>query len=86
MSQDNSNRDAVASLLTDAEQVLALTQFEDVRGNREMAQQTIGRARSAYDDLVRRGRLLTMTPEERTALQHTLDRLRAVLRFFGEAV
>jgi hypothetical protein len=83
---EDRNRNAVINLLADAEHALALTHFEDVRGNREIVQQTIAQARRSYDDLTRRGRSLTLTDEERTSFQSVLDRLRAVLRFFGEAV
>lgn len=86
MSLDEWNRSAVAALLRDAEQALALTHFEDVRGNREIVKQTVGRARRSYDDLLRRGRAMTMSDEECTAFQGSMDRLRAALRFFGEAV
>lgn len=86
MSLHNWNRSAVSVLLRDAEQALALMHFEDVRGNREIVKQTVGRARRSYDDLLRRSRSMTMSDEESTTFQGSMDRLRAALRFFGEAV
>jgi len=86
VSLHNWNRSAVSVLLRDAEQALALMHFEDVRGNREIVKQTVGRARRSYDDLLRRSRSMTMSDEESTTFQGSMDRLRAALRFFGEAV
>lgn len=86
MLQDERNRSAIRTLLIDAEHALALTHFEDVRGNQEIVRQTIARARISYDDLLRRRSALTLSVEECASLQDLLDRLRAALRFFGEAV
>lgn len=86
MPLNDPNRSAVAALLADAEHALALTHLEDVRGNRDIVEQTVTRARRSYDDLLRRSRSMTMTDEERTTFQGLIDRLRAALRFFGKAV
>jgi hypothetical protein len=86
LSLNDGNSSAVAALLADAEHALALTRFEDVRGNRDIVEQTVARARRSYDDLLRRGRATTMSDEERATFQGSVDRLRAALRFFGEAV
>ncbi|MGB9032323.1 MAG: hypothetical protein WCC27_19515 [Acidobacteriaceae bacterium] len=77
---------AVQHLLADADRALALTEFEDVRGSREIVGETIASARQSYIDLVRRHRTLSLTVDEQTAFQQILDRLRARLRFFGASI
>jgi len=62
------------------------TEFEDVRGSREIVRETIANARQSCIDLVRRRRTLSLTLGEQTALQQTLDVLRARLRFFDASV
>ncbi|HEX4038063.1 MAG TPA: hypothetical protein VHX37_08395 [Acidobacteriaceae bacterium] len=86
VSSDNEQSMAVTALMADAERTLALTHFEDVRGNREIVRQTVAHARRNYDDLLRRGGRMAMSGEEREAFQSVVDRLRASLRFFGEMV
>jgi hypothetical protein len=86
MLDDDRNRTAVEGLLADADRALALTEFEDVRGSREIVRETIANARQSYIDLVRRRRTLSLTLGEQTALQQTLDVLRARLRFFDASV
>jgi hypothetical protein len=85
VSNDDWNRTAVEGLLADAERVLALTEFKDVRGNEEIVEITIASARQNYIDLVRRSRPLIMSHDEQTTLQGALDRLKERLRFFGDA-
>jgi hypothetical protein len=80
------NRIAVQGLLADADRALALTDLQDVRGNREIVADAIACARQNYIDLVRRHRRLSFTNGEQTAIQQTLDHLRARLRFFGASV
>ncbi len=86
MLDDDRNRTAVEGLLADADRALALTEFEDVRGSREIVRETIANARQSCIDLVRRRRTLSLTLGEQTALQQTLDVLRARLRFFDASV
>ncbi|MGD0369826.1 MAG: hypothetical protein ABSA94_20425 [Acidobacteriaceae bacterium] len=83
---DDPNRIAVQGLLADADRALALTDLQDVRGNREIFGDAIASARQNYIDLVRRHRRLTLSDGEQTALQQALHRLRARLRFFGASV
>ena len=82
---DEWNRAAVKGLLADAERVLALTEFEDVRGNREIVEKSIAKCRKDYTDLVRRSKPLIMTDGEYETFQSILERLKARLRFFGES-
>jgi hypothetical protein len=86
MLDDDRNPTAVEGLLADADRALALTEFEDVRGSREIVRETIANARQSYIDLVRRRRTLSLTLGEQIALQQTLDVLRARLRFFDASV
>ena len=74
------------ALLADADLALASTEFEDVRGNAAIVQQTVRKARRMYDDLLRRREQLTLPPAEAATLQAKLDLLRARLRFFKENV
>lgn len=76
----------VSVLIADAERTLARTQLEDTRGDRDHVRQTIAEARGIYEGLIRRAAETAMSSEERAALQSVMDRLRASLRFFGEAV
>jgi len=86
MLEDERNRTAVQGLLADADRALALTELDDVRGNREIVGDAIANARQNYIDLVRRHRRLSLSDGEQTAIQQTLDCLRARLRFFGASV
>ena len=82
--ENERNRTAVQGLLAD--RTLALTELDDVRGSREIVGDTIANARQNYIDLVRRHRRLSLSDGEQTAIQQTLDCLRARLRFFGASV
>ncbi len=82
---DDRNRMAIQGLLADAERVLVLIDFQDVRGNKEMVEDTIANARQNYIDLVRRSRPLIMSHGEQMTLQEALNRLKERLRFFGDA-
>ncbi len=75
MPTDEWSRTAVQGLLADAERVLALTEFQDVRGNKEIVEHTIASARHNYIDLVRRSRPLIMSHAKQATLQKALDRL-----------
>ncbi|MGA8908978.1 MAG: hypothetical protein WB524_15285 [Acidobacteriaceae bacterium] len=86
MLMDAWNRRAVKGLLADTERIVALVDIRDIRGNRELARDTITIARQNYIDLVRRSRPLIMTDDEHQTFQGALDHLKAVLRFFGESV
>jgi hypothetical protein len=83
---EDPNRAGVHGLLADADRTLALTDLEDVRGNREIVDDAIVTAHQNYIDLVRRQRRLSLTNDEHTAFQQTLDILRARLRFFGASL
>lgn len=62
---------------------LALTDLEDVRGNREIVDDVIANARKNYLDLMRRRKPLILADEEETRFQRIMDRLQARIRFFG---
>lgn len=72
------NRMAVQTLLADAGRTLRMTEFEDVRRNREIVPDTIANARKNYIDFVRRGRPLFMSDGDQVAFQKMLDRLTAL--------
>jgi hypothetical protein len=86
MRGDDWNRTAVHALLADTDRALALTELEDVRGNRGIVEDTVANAHSNYIDLLRRSRPLIMTDGDQVAFQKKLDRLRACLRTFGVPV
>jgi hypothetical protein len=86
MKLEDWNRTAVHGLLADAERALALTDLGDVRGNREIVQNTVANARQNYIDLIRRSRPIPMTDGESSMLRSALDGMKARLRFFGERV
>jgi hypothetical protein len=72
---DDWNRMAVQGLLADADRILALTDLEAVRGDREIVDDAIANAQKNYIDLVRRrrplmlaGRCVRTTRLPRTAL------------------
>jgi hypothetical protein len=52
MLKDAWNRLAVKGLLADTERIVALVDIRDIRGNRELARDTITIARQNYIDLV----------------------------------
>jgi hypothetical protein len=83
---DDWNQKAVEVLQADAHRALALTEFEDVKGNREILRDTVAIVHWEYINLVRRGLLLIMSDGDQAKLQGTLDCIRARLRFFGEKV
>jgi len=85
---DDQNRIAVQSLLFDADRAVALTEVEDAGGGRsqDVAPQMVATAYKNYIDPVRRSRPLVMTDAELMVFHRKLDRLRACLRFFGEAL
>ncbi len=80
------NRQAVRSLLSDADRILALTDLEDVRGSREIVNDAITNARKNYLELERRRKPLILTDEEETRFQSILGRLLARIKFFGESI
>jgi hypothetical protein len=59
------NRQAVRSLLADADRVLALSDLTDVRGNREIVDDAIANARKNYLDLMRRRIRFPQCPNSR---------------------
>jgi hypothetical protein len=63
--------------LADADRILALTDLEDVRGNREIVDDVIANARKNYLDLMRRRKPLILADEEETRFQRIMDRLQA---------
>ncbi len=67
----------------DADRVLALTELDDVPGNKEVVEDMIASAHKNYIDLVRRSRPLIMSDGDLITFQRKMDRLRACLRFFG---
>jgi hypothetical protein len=83
---DYLNRMAVQGLLADADSVLALTDFETVRGNREIVEDAIANAQKNYIDLVRRRRPLVLADADETRFHGAMDRILARIRFFGKAV
>jgi hypothetical protein len=83
---DEYNKQAVEVLLTDADLALALTELEDVRGNKEILENTIVSAYRNYIDLVRRSRPLIMSDGDLIAFQRKLDRLSGCLHLFGVSV
>lgn len=83
---DEWKRAAVQGLLADADRVLALAELDSVRENREIVEHAIANARKNYIDLMRRSRPLIMTDGEKTRFQNIMDRLKARLRLFGDAV
>jgi hypothetical protein len=83
---DQLNRMAVDGLLADVERVLALTDLEGVRGDREIVDDAIANAQRNYIDLVRRRRPLMLADADETRFQSAMDRILARMRFFGKAV
>jgi hypothetical protein len=83
---DELSRMAVQGLLADAERVLALTDLEAVRGDREIVDDPIANAQRNYIDLVRRRRPLMLADADETRFQSSMDRILAGIRFFGKAV
>lgn len=77
------NRAAVNSLLADAEFALALTDCEDVRGNKEIVEDVIADAQRNYIDLMRRRRPLILTDQEESAFLTKMEQLKARLEFYG---
>ena len=89
MQINNQDRKAVAALLLDADRAVALTEVEDAGGSgprQDIAPQMVATAYKDYIDLVRRSRPLVMTDSDLMVFHRKLDRLRACLRFFGEAL
>lgn len=80
------NRQAVRSLLADADRILTLTDLEDVRGNREIVDDVIANARKNYLDLMRRRKPLILADDEEGRFQSIMDRLQARIRFFGKTI
>jgi hypothetical protein len=83
---DDWNRMAVQGLLADADRVLALTDLEAVRGDREIVDDAIANAQKNYIDLVRRRRPLMLADADEARFQSAMDRILARIRFFGKAV
>ena len=86
MKSDDWNQMAIQGLLADAERALALTEVDDVRGNRQIVRDAITSAHQIYIDLVRRSRRLILGDGEQVTLQDMLDSLRAKLHFFGVSI
>ncbi len=80
------NRLAVQGLLADAERVLALTDFENVRGTGEIVNEAVAKAHQSYIDLMRRRRPLILRDAEETQFLRAMDCILARIRFFGKAV
>lgn len=76
------NRTAVRSLFADVELALALTDCEDVRGNKQIVEEIIANAQRNYIDLMRRRRPLILTETEEAAFLKRMEQLRARLRFY----
>jgi hypothetical protein len=86
MQIDDWNQNEFQVLQADADRALALTEFEDVKGNQEIVQDTVAVVHKDYIDLVRHGLPLMMSDDDQAKFQATLDCIRARLRFFGEKV
>jgi hypothetical protein len=84
MTADELNQRAARALLADATYAINLTQFEDVRGSRDIVRERIARTRENYIDLAKRRHRIDMTSEDDLVFQAKLDRLQAILRFFRE--
>jgi len=83
MPMDDLNRTAVRGLLADAEQALALTDFEEACGNAEIVELTIAMARRNYIDLMRRSRPLLLSESEQRAFFSILERIKGRLELLG---
>jgi hypothetical protein len=83
---DDLNRMAVQGLLADADRVFALTDLEDVRGDREIVDDAIANAQKNYIDLVRRRRPLMLADADEAKFKSAMDHILARIRFFGKAV
>ena len=83
---DELNRMAVQGLLADAERVLALTDLEAVRGDREIVDDAIANAQKNYIDLMRRRRPLMLPYADEARFQSAMDRIMARIRFFSQPV
>ena len=77
---------AVQGLLADAERVLALTDFEAVRGDCEIVDDAIANAQRNYLDLMRRRRPLMLAQADEVRFQSAMDCIMARIRFFGKPV
>jgi len=77
---DNWNQRAVRTLLADAGRPLALSEIENIRGNRENVMDTIANARKTYLDLLRRSGPLIMSDDDQFAFREALDRLTVVFK------
>lgn len=77
------NRTAVYALLADAELALALTDCEDVRGNKQIVEDVIANAQRNYIDLMRRRRPLILTDPEESAFLTKMEQLKARLQFYA---
>jgi hypothetical protein len=80
---DDLNRIAVQGLLADMDRVLALTDLETVRGNREIVDDTIANAQKNYVDLMRRRRPLMLDHADEARFQSAMDQIMARIRFFS---
>ena len=86
MSPADWNEVAVQSLLADADLILKFFHLKTARDDAEATWLTAQQAREAYRDFQRRRENLQVSPFYFAELQNRLDRLRALLYFFGEAV
>ncbi len=85
MSPTDWNEVAVHSLLADADLILKFFNTETSTDSAEATLLTVRQAREAYHDFQKRRDSLQLSPRDRAELEVKLDRLRALLRFFGEA-
>ncbi|MFZ0690791.1 MAG: hypothetical protein WA891_20425 [Acidobacteriaceae bacterium] len=77
---------AVHGLLADADRVLALTDLEAVRGDREIVDDAIANAQKKYIDLMRRRRPLMLVHADEVRFQSAMDCIVARIRSFGKPV
>jgi hypothetical protein len=82
---DELNRMDVHGLLADVERVLALTDLEDVKRDREIVDDAIANAQQNYIDLARRRRRLMLADADDARFQSAMDHILARIRFFGKA-
>lgn len=72
--------------MADADNTLALTEYDDSHEDRGMAQARLACIQRSYLDLRRRSGPLIMSDCDQISFQHKMDRVRARLKFFGLTV
>jgi hypothetical protein len=85
MSPTDWNEVAVHSLLADADLILKFFHTETARDDAEATWLTVRQASEAFQDFHKRRERLEISPSDYAELQGKLDRLRALLHFFGDA-